>query len=118
MTDRYLRQKRERLGLRTLEDPAFEVICVLQLTILPLVWLEFLRTLKQVFNGMEKAKDHKGHISKKSTVRQREKPFVLVLMLKMLFQKAGEKSLIDRRNAHHVTFKQNITGATLTKMLY
>lgn len=55
---------------------------------------------------------------KKSTVRQREKPFVLVLMLKILFQKAGEKSLIDRRNAHHVTFKQNITGATLTKMLY
>lgn len=64
---------------------------------------------------MEKAKDHKGHISKKLTVRQGEKPFVLVLMLKMLFQKAGEKPLIDRRNAHHVTFKQNITGATLTK---
>lgn len=69
-----------------------------------------MRTLKQVFNGMEKAKDHKGHISKELTVRQGEKPFVLVLMLKMLFQKAGEKPLIDRRNAHHVTFKQTLLG--------
>lgn len=34
-----------------------------QLTMPPLVWLGFLRTLRQVFNSMEKAKDHEGHIS-------------------------------------------------------
>ena len=50
-------------------------------------------------------------------MRQEEKPFVLVLMPKMLFQKAAGKLLVDR-SAHHGTFKQNITGAPFTKMLY
>ena len=36
-----------------------------------------------------------------------EKAFALVLMLEMLFQKAAGKPVIDRRSAHHTTFKQD-----------
>lgn len=38
-------------------------------------------------------------------------------MLEMLFQKAAEKPVIDRRSAHHATFKEDVAGAALTEML-
>lgn len=46
-----------------------------------------------------------------------EKAFALVLMLEMLFQKAAEKLVIDRRSAHHMAFKQDIGGTAFTEML-
>lgn len=45
----------------------------------------------------------------------REKAFALVLMLEMLFQKIAEKPVIE--SVHHRTFKQDIAGAALIRML-
>lgn len=40
----------------------------------------------------------------------REKAFVLVLMLEMLFQKTEEKLVIDGRSVHHIAFKWTLWG--------
>ena len=45
------------------------------------------------------------------------KAFTLVLMLEMLFQKAAERPMIDRRSAHHMTFKQDGLGLPSLKCL-
>ena len=45
------------------------------------------------------------------------KAFTLVLMLEMLFQKAAERLMIDRRSAHHMTFKQVGLGLPSLKCL-
>jgi hypothetical protein len=50
-------------------------------------------------------------------MRQEKEAFVLVLLLKMLFQKAAEKLVIDGKSAYHAAFKQAIAKATLTKTL-
>lgn len=46
-----------------------------------------------------------------------EKAFALMLMLEMLFQKAAEKLVIDRRSAHHTAFRQDVARAALTETL-
>lgn len=46
-----------------------------------------------------------------------EKAFALLLMLEMLFQKAAEKLVIDRRSSRHMASKQDIAGAALIDML-
>lgn len=52
----------------------------------------------------------------KSYHEEKEKAFAFVLMLKMLFQMAAEKLVIDW-SVHHATFKQDVAEAALTEML-
>lgn len=48
----------------------------------------------------------------------REKAFVLVLMLEMLFQKTEEKLVIDGRSVHHTVFKWTLGEAAFSEMLW
>ena len=70
-----------------------------QLRMPPLAWLSLLRTLRQVLSSSRgKAQNYGGQISTYHEAGR--KAFTLVLMLEMLFQKAAEKPVKDRRSAH------------------
>lgn len=86
-----------------------------QLTMPPLAWLDFLRTLKQVFNSMEKAKDHESQISKNLPWGRRKSICPRVDARDSISE--GSREAGDRKNAHHTTFRQEIAGAALTEML-
>lgn len=78
-----------------------------QLTMPPLAWLGFLRTLKQVFNSMEKAKDHEGHISENLPWGKRKNICPCVDARDVISE--GSREAGDR-SAHHTAFKQTLVG--------
>lgn len=80
----------------------------------PLAWLGFLRTLKQVFNSIEKSKDHEGQISKNLPGSRRNIcPYIDARDVISEGSVEGD----DRKSAHHRTLKKDLSGAAVTKML-